>query len=273
MFIKPIKTPARPRPLFKKSTQFGAIKIVPTSISKPTEQVIQRSDVAATIFGHEEETEEEQDLSKAYAKAMQAQRIKNGIDAGMSEIENAEEDPFDAFMQNVQSELITLEKTNSKANDALLAEMLEDFDPIEEEREEQVFESPEDVIAAAAAKIAAKRKEILSVDHSKMNYEPFRKDFFIEPAEVAAMTKEEIDEIRKKRDFIKVRGTNVPKPVQKWTHFGLPAPVLEVIRKVLKYSKPSPIQSQAIPAIMSGRDVIGVAKTGSGKVIFLLILL
>jgi superfamily II DNA/RNA helicase len=31
------------------------------------------------------------------------------------------------------------------------------------------------------------------------------------------------------------------------------------------YEKPTPIQAQALPAIMSGRDVIGIAKTGSGK--------
>ncbi len=31
------------------------------------------------------------------------------------------------------------------------------------------------------------------------------------------------------------------------------------------YEKPTPIQAQAIPAVMSGRDVVGIAKTGSGK--------
>ena len=39
---------------------------------------------------------------------------------------------------------------------------------------------------------------------------------------------------------------------------------IEVI-KGLGYTAPTSIQSQAIPAIMSGRDIIGVAKTGSGK--------
>ena len=37
------------------------------------------------------------------------------------------------------------------------------------------------------------------------------------------------------------------------------------------FEKPTPIQSQAIPAIMSGRDVIGIAKTGSGKTLAFLL--
>lgn len=48
---------------------------------------------------------------------------------------------------------------------------------------------------------------------------------------------------------------------------------LDVIRRN-EWATPTAIQAQAIPAIMSGRDVIGIAKTGSGKTIaFLLPLL
>ena len=42
--------------------------------------------------------------------------------------------------------------------------------------------------------------------------------------------------------------------------------LLEGIRKH-GYSKPTPIQAQACPAGLSGRDVIGVAETGSGKTV------
>jgi len=45
---------------------------------------------------------------------------------------------------------------------------------------------------------------------------------------------------------------------------------LEVIKR-LGYTAPTSIQSQAIPAIMSGRDVVGIAKTGSGKTVAFLL--
>ena len=45
---------------------------------------------------------------------------------------------------------------------------------------------------------------------------------------------------------------------------GLPDTLLEALREV-GYDEPSPIQAQAIPSLMEGRDVIGQAQTGSGK--------
>ena len=45
---------------------------------------------------------------------------------------------------------------------------------------------------------------------------------------------------------------------------ALDAGILKTLKKH-GYDSPTPIQSQALPALMSGRDVLGIAKTGSGK--------
>lgn len=45
---------------------------------------------------------------------------------------------------------------------------------------------------------------------------------------------------------------------------GLKAPILEALND-LGYEKPSPIQAEYIPHLLSGRDVLGMAQTGSGK--------
>jgi ATP-dependent RNA helicase DeaD len=45
---------------------------------------------------------------------------------------------------------------------------------------------------------------------------------------------------------------------------GLSEPTLQALRDV-GYEAPSPIQQQAIPALLQGRDVIGQAQTGTGK--------
>src|SRR5688572_6293639 len=45
---------------------------------------------------------------------------------------------------------------------------------------------------------------------------------------------------------------------------GLSEPLVESLRH-LGYERPTPIQEQAIPALLQGRDVIGQAQTGTGK--------
>src|SRR5471032_1999742 len=45
---------------------------------------------------------------------------------------------------------------------------------------------------------------------------------------------------------------------------GLPAPILNALTD-LGYEKPSPIQLECIPQLLAGRDVLGMAQTGSGK--------
>ncbi|CAM8969013.1 unnamed protein product [Rhodiola kirilowii] len=108
-----------------------------------------------------------------------------------------------------------------------------------------------------------KAEKLTIVDHSKIDYPPFRKNFYIEVKEITRMTAEEVFAYRKELE-LKIHGRDVPKPIKLWHQTGLTSKILETIKK-LNYEKPMPIQSQALPIIMSGRDCIGVAKTGSGK--------
>ncbi|KAJ6931855.1 LOW QUALITY PROTEIN: hypothetical protein NC652_015134 [Populus alba x Populus x berolinensis] len=108
-----------------------------------------------------------------------------------------------------------------------------------------------------------KAEKLSIVDHSKIDYSPFRKNFYIEVKEILRMTPEEVTAYRKLLE-LKIHGKDVPKPIKTWHQTGLTSKILETIKK-LNYEKPMTIQAQALPIIMSGRDCIGIAKTGSGK--------
>jgi ATP-independent RNA helicase DbpA len=51
-----------------------------------------------------------------------------------------------------------------------------------------------------------------------------------------------------------------------FTAFALPAPLAQAIAAA-EYSTPTEVQAASLPAILAGRDVIGQARTGSGKTV------
>ncbi len=55
----------------------------------------------------------------------------------------------------------------------------------------------------------------------------------------------------------------IPTPME-FTDLGLSAELLRAIAEA-GYTKPTPIQSQAIPVVLRGKDVLGCAQTGTGK--------
>jgi len=61
-----------------------------------------------------------------------------------------------------------------------------------------------------------------------------------------------------------IHGSNIPKPFERFENSGLPDVCVQHLHK-LNISEPSPIQQQGIPMALSGRDVVGISRTGSGK--------
>lgn len=177
----------------------------------------------------------------------------------VDEEEEEDVDPLDAFMADLKHTEVKkpgISKTAKKQQEPEAYFSDDDY----------AFKAEENGDANAFLAMANKRKkkDIPTIDYSKIEIQPIRKDFWVEPAELSALTEAEVADLRLELDGIKVSGKDVPKPVQKWAQCGLTRQTLDVIDH-LGYEKPTPIQMQALPALMSGRDVIGVAKTGSGK--------
>jgi ATP-dependent RNA helicase DDX41 len=63
---------------------------------------------------------------------------------------------------------------------------------------------------------------------------------------------------------ILVEGDSCPPPIKSFKEMKFPVAILDALVKK-GISRPTPIQVQGLPALLSGRDVIGIAFTGSGK--------
>uniref|UniRef100_A0A8C9FHI4 RNA helicase n=1 Tax=Pavo cristatus TaxID=9049 RepID=A0A8C9FHI4_PAVCR len=211
-----------------------------------------------------------------------------------NEVEDEELDPLDAYMEEVKEEVkkfnmrsvkggggsekksgptvtkVVTVVTTKKAvveTEKKKGELMEnDQDAMEYSSEEEEV----DLQTALTGYQTKQRKLLEPVDHGKIEYEPFRKNFYVEVPELAKMTQEEVNVYRLEMEGITVKGKGCPKPIKTWVQCGISMKILTALKKH-GYEKPTPIQSQAIPAIMNGRDLIGIAKTGSGKTIAFLL--
>lgn len=84
------------------------------------------------------------------------------------------------------------------------------------------------------------------------------------PKNLRAMSEADRDKIRRKYN-ITVSGRDIPPPIKRFALMRLPPPILDALQ-AKNIVEPSPIQVQGLPVVLSGRDMIGVAFTGSGKV-------
>lgn len=83
------------------------------------------------------------------------------------------------------------------------------------------------------------------------------------PLPIRRMSKKACDIIRKQWHII-VDGEDIPPPIKNFKDMRFPEPILKKL-KAKGIVQPTPIQVQGLPVILSGRDMIGIAFTGSGK--------
>ncbi|KAF2301428.1 hypothetical protein GH714_024014 [Hevea brasiliensis] len=83
------------------------------------------------------------------------------------------------------------------------------------------------------------------------------------PLQIRRMPRNQCDAIRKQWHII-VDGEDIPPPIKNFKDMRFPEPILKKL-KAKGIVQPTPIQVQGLPVILSGRDMIGIAFTGSGK--------
>lgn len=141
-----------------------------------------------------------------------------------------------------------------KSGESVLDENDERQDMVEYDRDGNII---------SVRKVKKEIDPLPAIDLSTIDYKPFNKIFYQEHAEIKKLTPEQGEELRSKIE-IKVSGDSPPKPVCSFAHFNFDEQLMRVIRRS-EYTQPTPIQAQAIPAALLGRNIIGIAMTGSGK--------
>ncbi|KAI0049001.1 DEAD-domain-containing protein [Auriscalpium vulgare] len=104
-----------------------------------------------------------------------------------------------------------------------------------------------------------------TMDWATQKLSHFEKNFYVEDKRVTARTEREIEEFRNTHE-IRVQGRGIPRPVSSFDEVGFPDYLMTSI-KAQGFPSPTPIQCQAWPMALSGRDVVAIAQTGSGKTI------
>ncbi|KAK7111878.1 probable ATP-dependent RNA helicase DDX17 [Littorina saxatilis] len=91
----------------------------------------------------------------------------------------------------------------------------------------------------------------------------FEKNFYKEVPSAATRNPIEIQEYRRAHQ-ITVAGKFIPNPILSFEEATLPDYIMSQIRRN-SWTAPTPIQAQAWPIAMTGKDMVGIAQTGSGK--------
>ena len=98
---------------------------------------------------------------------------------------------------------------------------------------------------------------------------PFKKDFYEESESVKNRSDADVEAFRKEHE-ISIFGTNIPKPVQSFDECSFPPMIAKAWQRA-GFENPTSVQAQGWPMGLSGRDMVAVAETGSGKTLSFLL--
>ncbi|RXH68212.1 hypothetical protein DVH24_028359 [Malus domestica] len=111
----------------------------------------------------------------------------------------------------VEQSIVSVEKGSNKSLGRIIPGEDSDSDYGDIENNDNPLEDEDD--DEFTKRVTNKKVEKLClVDHSKIDYEPFRKNFYIDVKEISKMTPEDVGAYRKQLE-VKIHGKDVPKPI------------------------------------------------------------
>lgn len=188
---------------------------------------------------------------------------KQAADTAQAE-QSAEDDALEAFMAEIEQDekSAAAKKKDSIATDGCDTEdVMDDYIEAHAARTAQgTFQQPPDEPEAADTGLEESEalehshrdiQPLEAVDHSKISYAPFKKDFYDESPDVFALDDREVADQRAQLQ-ISVQGRDVPKPVLSFEQCGFPPKLMSAIASA-GFSKPTAVQSQVLPVRSSHR--------------------
>lgn len=183
-----------------------------------------------TINGHDIESEEE--------------------DQDVGEIENQSESDDD---ENHESAVKSLLEQATKINQNLT----------QEERKKIANQEEEARILKEASKVQTNALKAASELAHGVSYSKSLPTTWTVPRYILSQGEAEWNKIRSNWHII-VEGNDIPPPLKLFTDMKLPVPILNLLQQ-RNIRRPTPIQMQGLPVALAGRDMVGIAFTGSGK--------
>jgi len=251
-----------------------------------------------TVAAVEEEEEDEFEkymreinatAGKQKKKAMQKQKeielksVEESIQATKKKEERvdlATETPMDAFIEQIQSTntifLPSRKGTDGYNSDEEVYNVAKYVNKLERDKKEHrhklrnkkeselKYDDYGNIITPDRDRMI---EELEPIDHSKIWYSKFNKNFYSPHPDIQQMTSEQVTALRQQYHIeCKCNGKQDDsiKPVASFAYFAFDEKLMDIIIEQ-NFERPTPIQMQALPCLLSGRDVMGLAKTGSGK--------
>ncbi|VDD91150.1 unnamed protein product [Enterobius vermicularis] len=195
---------------------------------------------------------------KMHRQALLKQVLQVPVDLSATNADNSQKALLERKRKKKEEEKEAEEAKKSlleKHNELVEAEIAEGKGPEEKKREEE--EKLLESVAPGTALMAV--AEIAR----GIKYEESMKTSWRPPRHVLAMSDNDHAQTRRKKGIL-VDGEDVPPPIASFVEMKFPKCIIKSMRDK-NIICPTLIQMQGIPVALSGRDMIGIASTGSGK--------